>query len=105
MAVQLAPLDTAAWWFDLWEDDPGSCCDDRYDMHQWSGKNIGTRFEAQYSAWRFLDSGSTTQARFCLAGLLPGCQTVGTLEPLHKTWGTAGDSAVVANKLSVMEVP
>lgn len=106
LAVHLAPLDNAAWWFDLWEDDPGDCCDNQYDMQKWSGKNINTRFEAKFSAWRFFDSKSNPQDEFCLAGLLQGCQTTGgTLEPLHKTWGTASESAVVTNQLRVVEVP
>ena len=32
LAVSLGPTDRGDWWFNLFEDDPGGCCDDPYDM-------------------------------------------------------------------------
>lgn len=105
LAVNLDPQSVATWWFDLWEDDPGTCCDNQYDMHEWAGYTIVTSFYSKSSAWGFYDSGSNLQVRLCLAGLLPGCQTWGTLEPTWWTHGTAGESAVVTHMLDVVEAP
>jgi len=105
MSGTVQPQGIGEWWFDLWEDDPGSGYEDYYDMTPWGGYETSTWFHAQYAEWAFRDSGGNEVRRMCLAGLLANCPVVDTLQPMVKTAGTASESAVVDHQLTVVESP